>query len=242
MEIIVLNIKHNINGNDFTFSPSLLRTGEEIYLVDCGYEETFDCFIIELKKHNVLINQIKGIIISHDDIDHIGGLVKFKEYHPQIKIFCGEQEEQSISGEIKSERLLQAEKSLESLTGDYKKWALGFIETLKNVKRVKVDQTLSGGDLFKKDIEIISTPGHTKGHISLYIQSQKTLIANDAIVIENGDFEIANPIYTLDIKAAIKSVEIIKSLKPNKIVCYHGGIMDEDISEKLDKLINRYNH
>ena len=242
MEVIVLNIKHTINGEDVTFFPTLLRNDEEIYLVDCGYDETFEEFIVELKKHNIFIDQVNGIIISHDDIDHIGGLGKFKDNNPHIKIYCGALEEQSISGKIKSERLLQAEKSLKDLTGEDKHWALGFIKSLKNIRRYKIDKTLCEGDLIGEGIEIIDTPGHTKGHISLYSHLHRTLIANDAIVIENGDFEIANPSYTLDIQAAIKSVQKIRNLKPNKVICYHGGIIEKDIEEKLDKLMSRYIH
>lgn len=216
------------------------NTQGKLYLIDCGYEETFEGILEELNRLNLNIHQIEGIIISHDDIDHLGGLKKFKDYKPSIQVLCSALEEPTITGRVKSERLVQAENSYESLPDEYKSWAIGFIESLKSIQRFEVDKTFDDGEIFEEDIQIVHTPGHTKGHISLFIKSSKTLIANDALVIEDGEFEIANPAYTLDLEAALSSVQKIKKLKPKKIICYHGGIMKSNIAAKLDKLLSRY--
>lgn len=50
---------------------------------------------------------------------------------------------------------------------------------------------------------ICFTPGHTPGHISLYFLQSKTLVAGDAVVIENGVLDIANPQFALDLEAAV---------------------------------------
>ncbi len=89
-------------------------------------------------------------------------------------------------------------------------------------------------------ILVVHTPGHTKGHISLFHPKTKTLVAGDSMVIENGKLNIANPSFTLDIKSAVKSLEKIKKLNPCKIICYHGGILEEDINEKLTELIDKF--
>jgi glyoxylase-like metal-dependent hydrolase (beta-lactamase superfamily II) len=240
MIIHTFKIEKEINNEKVAFFPSLIEKRGRLYLIDCGYEETFENFLTELNLLNFSIQQIEGIIISHDDIDHLGGLIMFKENKPTIKVYCSGLEELSVSGRVKSERLIQAEKLQEKLPNEYKNWALGFIEALKNIKRFKVDKTFEDGEIFEEDIQIVHTPGHTKGHISLFIRSSKTLIANDALVIENGEFEIANPAFTLDMYAAIESVQKIKHLNPQKIICYHGGIMEENIHAKLNTLLSRY--
>ena len=240
MTLFTFKIESEINNLNTVLFPSLLKKGGKIYLVDCGYEETFENFQVELNKLNIHISQIDGIIISHDDIDHLGGLKAFKEYNPAINIYCGALEETSVSGRIKSERLIQAENLLDNMPGEHRVWALNFIESLKKIKRFNVDKTFQDQETFEGDVVIIHTPGHTKGHISLFIPDQKTLIANDALVIENDEFEIANPSFTLDINSAIRSVEKIKALNPEKIICYHGGIMQNDIEKKLSDLIGRY--
>ncbi len=240
MKITTIKIEQILNKEKLTLFPTLIRINEKVYLVDCGYEETFETFVSELAKIDISIDQIHGIIISHDDIDHIGGLKKFKEHNRSIKTFCGALEEKSISGKIKSERLVQAENSLNSLTGDYRNWALGFIDSLNRIKRYEVEKTFDDGGFFEDEIQIIHTPGHTKGHISLFIPNQNVLIANDALVVEGNTFGIPNPSYTLEFPNAIKSVEKIKALKPQKVICYHGGIVEENVEDKLEKLICQY--
>lgn len=87
-----------------------------------------------------------------------------------------------------------------------KEWALNFQKKLESVGNVDVDIELNDGDKFDCCgwIEIIETPGH----ISIYIKESKTLIARDALVIENNKLCMANPQYTLDMKEAKKAIKL----------------------------------
>lgn len=181
-----------------------------------------------------------AILISHDDTDYIGALKLFKEKKPNLIIYSSEIEEPSISGKIKSERLEQAEQSLLTLPQEQATWALQFIHQLKSIKRIEVDATLKNNDKIDDEVEVIPTPGHTKGHISFYIPGEKTVIENDALVIEEENFDIANPMFTLDMCQAIKSVELIREVQPAIIICYHGGIAKDNIYKKLTELLGKY--
>jgi glyoxylase-like metal-dependent hydrolase (beta-lactamase superfamily II) len=86
---------------------------------------------------------------------------------------------------------------------EYKNSAIEFIEQLKRIQRSEVNLTLKDNDKIEQGLVVINTPGHTKGHISLYIPSEATVIANDAVVIEEDELNIANPAYTLDMDQAI---------------------------------------
>lgn len=240
MNIQTFEIRKKLNENEIILYPTLLTIQGKNYLIDCGYEETFQEFVTELKKLHVDISDLHAILISHDDIDHIGALKLFKENNPSVKVFSSEIEARSISGKIKSERLEQAERSLLTLPEEYKASAFQFISQLKSIARVQVDKTLKNQETIDDEVVTIFTPGHTKGHISFYIPEEKTLIANDALVIEGDDFGIANPMFTLDMYQAIKSVELIQELDPKIIICYHGGVARENISQKLASLIGKY--
>jgi glyoxylase-like metal-dependent hydrolase (beta-lactamase superfamily II) len=193
-----------------------------------------------LKALGIEPEDLTGVIITHDDHDHLGGLHQLKQKNSSLKIICGEHEKDSVSGKIKSERLVQAEMSLNTITEEYKSWALNFIEKLKKVQRFDVDEVLRDNAIFEEELIVIHTPGHTKGHVSLFLPKEKTVIAGDALVIENGEFNIANPAFTLDMQKALKSAEKIKNLNPLKIICYHGGIMDENVNKKLAVLLEKY--
>ena len=240
MNIQTFEIRKFINGNEVILYPTLIEVNDKKYLIDCGYEETFAEFVVGLNNLGVEITDLHALLISHDDIDHLGALLQFKGKNPDLIIYSSSVEEPYISGKIKSERLQQAENSLLTLPEEYKSWALQFTNQLNGIKRTKVDFVLEDKDKIENEIEVVFTPGHTKGHISFYIPSKRTLIANDAIVIEEGRFEIANPTFTLDLKQAIQSVEKIKGLAAERIICYHGGVTEDNVIKNLDDLINKY--
>lgn len=237
MNVEVLRIEKKIDGEHVVIFPVLIQIAGRNYLVDCGYDETSDELQRELNAFGVDSGDLTGVIITHDDHDHLGGLRQLKQKNNNLKVVCGEHEKDSVSGKIKSERLVQAENSLTTIPEEYKSWALNFIEKLKKVQRFAVDEVLCDNAIFEDALIAVHTPGHTKGHISLFLPKEKTVITGDALVIENGAFNIANPAFTLDMQQALKSAEKIKNLNPLKIICYHGGIMDENVNEKLEDLL-----
>lgn len=242
MKLTVLRVEKTTDNENIVIFPVLLQNENRKYLIDCGYEETFDELRIQLKLHNVDIKDLTGVIITHDDYDHLGGLKQLKQSNPTLKIYCGALEKDTVSGKIKSERLLHAENSLSTLPEEYKTWALNFIKKLLSVKRFEVDETFDDNEYFENDILVIHTPGHTKGHISIFYLPNKTVIAGDALVIENGKLNIANPQFTLNMSEALKSVEKIKKLNPQEIICYHGGTMDKNIAESLEEITDMHIH
>lgn len=240
MNIEVLKIEKVIGNEHVVLYPTLLQINGKNYLVDCGYEETTEELESALKAISINIKDLTGVIITHDDHDHLGGLKFLKQKNSKLKVFCGELEKDSVSGLIKSERLVQAESFFDSLPDENKSWASDFIGQLKRVKRFDVDGVFKDNDVFENEIIVIHTPGHTKGHISLFCPEERIFIAGDSVVNEDSAFDIANPAFTLDIEQAIKSVEKIINRAPRKIICYHGGIINESINENLKTLIDKY--
>ncbi|WP_121966754.1 MBL fold metallo-hydrolase [Myroides sp. N17-2] len=240
IDILTINAK-SAEGQPAVFNPVVVGFADGTsYLIDCGFTYNFKEFKQELVSLGLMIADLKGIIISHDDIDHLEGLHCFKEEYVALEVITSALEADSVSGKIDSERLVQVRESLAHVPAEMKAWVEGFIADLEAVKHFEVDRTLEDGQLFKDTLHVIATPGHTKGHISFFDTESKTLIAADAIVVENGEFDIANPQFTLDMEAALASVEKIKALKPSRIICYHGGVVEDDIDGKLERLIIKY--
>ena len=240
MQILNFSIQQEVNGQFISLFPTVIKTASEVVLIDCGYAETFEQFKGELEKLSIEIADVTAIFISHDDIDHLGGLALFLQENPNIKVYSSTIEKPSICGEIKAERLIQAENSLAHLPEDYRPWAENFIAQLKKIKRFPVNQTFNDGDFIVEGLQVIGTPGHTQGHISLLDVANGVLIANDALVIEEGQLNIANPQFTLDLPQAVLSVRKIKALQPKKIICYHGGVFEANIEEALLKVIQQF--
>ncbi|KOO49148.1 MBL fold metallo-hydrolase [Viridibacillus arvi] len=224
MKILELPIEFEFNGQKNYIYPSLIILNDELTLVDTGYTNFLSLIENEIVKNGYEMKNLKNIIITHYDDDHIGSLYDFKEKYPWINIIASEIESKYISGELKSERLIQAEDMLKTIPNsevDFSNW---FIQQLKNLKHISVDEKVHDGDMILDNkCRIIATPGHTSGHISLYFPGLKSVITGDAAVNEEQELIIANPNFCLDIDNAQQSLRKIKNLKPETYYCYHGG-------------------
>jgi glyoxylase-like metal-dependent hydrolase (beta-lactamase superfamily II) len=73
-------------------------------------------------------------------------------------------------------------------------------EVLERLEPVGVDEHLKGGE--RLDLaggtKVIFTPGHTPGHLSLYLERSKVLIAGDALRAQRGSLNGPNPAMTLE--------------------------------------------
>jgi glyoxylase-like metal-dependent hydrolase (beta-lactamase superfamily II) len=112
-------------------------------------------------------------------------------------------------------------------------------EVLDRLEPVRVDEHLDDGERLDLagGIRVIFTPGHTPGHLSLYLERPKVLVAGDALTAEEGRLNGPNPPLTLDAGEAARSVRRLAELDVETIVCYHGGVVDEDADAQLRRVV-----
>ncbi|MFV0972925.1 MBL fold metallo-hydrolase [Bacillus sp. BSL6] len=224
MKIIELPIEFEFNGKKQCIFPSLIILHNELTLVDTGYTNFLPLIENAILKHGYELKNLKNIIITHYDDDHIGSLYDFQVKYPHVHIIASEIESNYINGDIKSERLVQAEEMLERMPNEEKEFGKWFIQQLKNIRHIFVDEKVHDGQMIlNNECQIVATPGHTSGHISLYFPDLHSVITGDAAVQDNGELVIANPNFCLDIEKAEESLKRIKDLKAVKYYCYHGG-------------------
>jgi len=102
-----------------------------------------------------------------------------------------------------------------------------------------VDEYLEDGDRLDLagGILVIFTPGHTPGHLSLYLERPKVLVAGDALTAEGGHLNGPNPSMTLDMRPAMQSIRRLAELDVETIVCYHGGVVGEEANGQLRRVV-----
>lgn len=122
-----------------TIHPVLIQYGANTILVDCGFVGSLSIIEAELKRHRVHPSDVSGIVLTHQDHDHMGGVAAFKEKYPTVKIYASELEAPYISGKCKSLRLVQAEEMQRILPPDQLEFGKAFCALLKTVKPVDVD-------------------------------------------------------------------------------------------------------
>lgn len=178
------------------------------------------------KQNDIILENLTHLIITHHDFDHIGSLYELKQKYPQIKILATDIEKAYIEKQRKPLRLEQAEKIYPTLSEDEKKQALFFHKILESVDRGEVNEVLKNHQILPigKGIEVIFTPGHTEGHISLYIKENKTFIAGDTLVLMNEQLVVPYPEFAYDADQAKESVKALYPYEIENFICYHGGV------------------
>ncbi len=190
------------------------------------------------------LNNFTGIIITHFDIDHIGSLSDVKTRYPHLVVYASEIEARFISGAEQPFRLKQALAWLDTVPEQQRPPISYFVSLLTNLDPVEVNYILKNNeDLPGLDgLRIIETPGHTPGHISIYLPDSKVLIAGDALIAENDNLGLANPGSAFDLTMAVKSVKSFLELDIVKIICYHGGEVGGQINQKLVQLMDNFSN
>ncbi len=209
-----------------TVHPTLLWDDNNIVLVDCGFIGSLPLLEDELRRHDLSVDQLTGLVLTHHDHDHMGAAAAVKEANPNIRIYCSPAEAPFISAQEKPLRLCQAEEMQKMLPPEQQAFGKAFCDLLRRVEPVQPDVLLSDGERLDwcGGCRVIATPGHTPGHISLYMENASIVITGDAIALEEGRPVIANPQFTLDMKQATESLEKLLTMKAKTYYCYHGGV------------------
>jgi len=128
----------------------------EALVIDPGAE--IEEIVAILERHEL---QVKGIIITHAHIDHIGGAAKLKEL-TGAPVYMNENDM-----ELRAQLDVQA----------------GWIG-IEPPAKPEIDIMVRDGDtvaLAEQPFHVLHTPGHTQGSISLHVPSENKLIAGDTL-------------------------------------------------------------
>lgn len=97
----------------------------------------------------------------------------------------------------------------------------------------KLEKIGDGSEVF--GLQIISTPGHTPGHISVYDALGSALITGDALG-NDGKLTGPNSQFSSDMKTAIESAKKLATFKYDKAYFMHGTTIESGASDAVAKL------
>jgi glyoxylase-like metal-dependent hydrolase (beta-lactamase superfamily II) len=238
----MLEISAVIMGAPNTIYPTLFLDSETVILVDTGYPGQLALIREEMEKAEVPFSRLNKIIITHQDIDHIGCLPNIVEEAAQkVEVLAHELEKPYIQGD---KRLLKItpesiKAAMDALPPELpEEMRMAFKARLENTPKAQVNRTLEDGEVlpYSGGITVVHTPGHVPGHICLYHAQSKTLITGDALNIINGELVGANPKHSSDMDSAKKSLQKLTQYDIEAVISYHGGLFVNNPNQRIAEL------
>lgn len=220
--VTLLELDMFFMGKQSKIHPILIQDDNYQILIDAGLPGQFEQLENELLRAGSSAALLDYILLTHQDLDHIGCLPELAAVNSSVRICAHSLDAPYIRGEnrLLKENVVPWQKQLEV-------WPSG-----------RVDQLLSHDERLDSsgDIRVIHTPGHTDGHISLLLEDSRQLIIGDALFYLNGELQVPPQELTIDKSRAMESLEHLLEYEFDQILFYHGGVCPHG-KQKLECLM-----
>jgi glyoxylase-like metal-dependent hydrolase (beta-lactamase superfamily II) len=204
------------DGVERTFYPSAVETPKGLLLVDVGLPGLTDQVEANLANAGFDWRDVRAVVLTHQDGDHAGGLAGVLE-HTDATVYAHERCAPYVDGR---------EHPIKSSAGE-------------RYPPADVDVELVDGVSFRTTagpMDVVFTPGHAPGHVSLHLPDAGLLLAGDATVADEAGLAGPNEQYTPDMSEALDSLDRLAGLDFDRTLCHHGGLVEEGI-DRLAELV-----
>lgn len=203
----------------------LLKEQGTLALIDSGLVGAPEKIMGQMRAAGLDPSDIAHIILTHAHQDHVGGVEALRKVSGAA-VWSSATERPYIEGQ----------KTLPAADPDDVPWYWRpFIIRPKPLDTIPVNRTVGAGDTIPLlgGLEVIGTPGHTPGHISLWQPTRRILFAGDALTHLFG--RLGRPFWpaTPDMRAAEDSMRRLAELDPAVICFGHGEPLLDRAAERL---------
>lgn len=219
---------------------------KDFVLIDAGMPKSADEIISVVEERYGSKSRPKAIILTHGHFDHVGGIIELIEMW-DVPVYAHTLEIPFLSGK---QNYPEPDPTVNNglvakMSPIFPNEAINLGGNLKVLPSDGSVPCMSG-------FQWIHTPGHSPGHISLFREKDKVLIAGDAFVTVKQESlykvitqtkEISGPpqYFTTDWLAARASIEKLAILKPSVAITGHGLPMKgEELTSNLKKLVDDF--
>lgn len=202
-------------------------------LIDAGMPKSAREIIAVAEERFGPDNPPLAIILTHGHFDHVGSITGLLKKWP-VQVYAHPLEFPYLTGQ---ESYPEPDATVEG-------GLLAKLSSFYPIEPIHIEEALASLPADRSVPQLpgwqwIHTPGHTPGHISLFREHDKTLIAGDAFVTVRADSfykvliqkeEVNGPprYLTTDWKAAHESVKKLRMLNPSLVISGHGVAMSGD--------------
>jgi glyoxylase-like metal-dependent hydrolase (beta-lactamase superfamily II) len=228
----------NRMGHHTIIHPTLLSEGDQVILIDCGFPGQAALIRQAIEETGTDLSQLKTIILTHQDLDHTGAAAAIKEELPDVQFWSHRAEQHYIQGDWIPAKIDWLTHTLADQPEEARDFYQSMLANSRNF-RVPIARTLQDGEELPMlgGMRVIHTPGHTPGHISLYLRQHRLLISGDAFRVVDGNLQRMSPDFNLDTGWSVRSMQRLQEYPIETAICYHGGLFRGDVNVRLTELI-----
>ncbi len=196
----------------------LIAEQQGLTLIDTGTVGGAKAVARALARYGFQPSDVKTILITHADMDHVGGAAALKAL-TGAPIYASAGEALALA-EGRPPRPINI--------GPIGRPLYGLAERLMPITPVSPVQTLADGDVLPilGGLHVLSTPGHTPDHLSFFAPAYGVLFAGDSLMSLPGGLRFADGPATWDYAVGCESVRRQAALAPRWIACGHGPVLE----------------
>jgi glyoxylase-like metal-dependent hydrolase (beta-lactamase superfamily II) len=222
-------------GNDIV-AAYLVDTDEGVTVIDAGLAGHWRELNAELASMGRSLHDIRGIILTHGDTDHLGFAERLRRDH-SVPVYIHEADAARARGEVKPKASLGRIKL--GATARFFWYAIrkGAIRTTYLAEVVEV----SDGDVLELPgaPRIIGLPGHSPGSIAVYVPVADAIFVGDGLTTRHvltGQRGPQPAPFTDDPEQALASLSRLEGLKATWVLPGHGTPWAGGVEEAVRKI------
>lgn len=217
----------------------LIEDSSGVTVIDAGLSGQWKDLIAELRSMGRTLEEIRGVILTHGDTDHVGFAERLR-LETGAPIYVHEADAAQVRGEVKKKNpswgRVKVRPLMSFLWYAVRRGGL----TTNPVAEV---ETLRGGETLDLpgDPRIIHTPGHSPGSIAIHSPAVDALFVGDAMTTRHvltGKTGPQPAPFTLDEAMALRSLENWKDVDARWVLPGHGHPWDRGVAEVVDGVLH----
>ena len=219
-------------GNDLV-AGYLIEDAGGLTLVDAGVSGQWSDLQAELRAMRRSIRDIRGLILTHGDTDHIGYAERLRSQHG-IPVFVHEADAARARGEIKPKTSFGKVRIGPLLRFLWYAGRRGGLRTtyLHEVRTFRGGETLD----LPGSPRVIPMPGHSPGSVAFHVPSVEAVFVGDAMTtghVLTGEQGPRPAPFTDDPEAAAASLAALEALEARWVLPGHGPPWDGGTAEAV---------